>query len=278
MTLEPSIAVATLERALRQLLAHEFHQAWGDGWLDRVTKPEQRERWRARAQDEQSRRPGVLGLPDVGLEYSELYELIAMAEANWDKVARALGRKKSMVPLLERFERLRNPTNHSRELLSFERDYLSGVAGEVQNKVTIYMSTKDPAGDYYPRIEAARDSFGSAITVYDVIGDVAGVVSASEPRMIVQLGDVVTFTCVGSDPQGRDLAWTLSSTPRANIATGTSRSGEPIELQWQTAEEDVSEATAVQIYMSAVGARFHRSQRYDHRAYFLYIVRPPADS
>ncbi|WP_426593822.1 hypothetical protein ACPPVS_18855 [Cellulomonas sp. McL0617] len=275
MTLEPTVAVTTLERTLRQLLSRELRLAWGAGWLERVTTVEQRAAWQGRYEQERTRRPGASAVAPVGLEYSELYELIAIASTHWDKVAAALGKRAKILPLLEHFERVRNTANHSRELMPSERELMSGIAGEMRNKVTIHVSSQDAAGDYYPRIESASDSFGSAITVWDEVGELAGTVAEPAPRMILQVGDVVTFTCSGTDPKGRDLEWTLTRSTGGEAVIVLAASGDPVELQWHVEENDVGEAIAVSTHMSATGARFHRAHGFDYRTFFMYVVRPP---
>lgn len=274
MTLEPTIAVTTLERALRLLLSRELRGAWREGWLERATTAQQRKRWQERYEQEQARRPGAASVPAVGLEYSELYELIALLDEHWDAAGAALGKKKQVLPLLEHFERIRNTASHSRELLPFERQLMSGIAGEIQNKVTIRMSSQDPTGDYYPRIVSAVDNFGTAIVIADELDEMAGQVPAGARRMVLQVGDVVTFTCVGTDPKGRELEWTLNR-PRGAYLVVLGPSGEPTELTWQVSDEDVEESAAVQIYMSTADSPYHRWKHFDHRVWFPYVVRPP---
>lgn len=275
VTLEPTVAVTTLERALRQLLSRELRAGWGHGWLERVTTPQQRDRWQERYEQERARRPAVWGLPVVGLEYSELYELIAIADKHWDKVAAALGKRAAILPLLEHFERIRNTASHSRDLMPFERELMSGIAGEIRNKVTIHMSAQDPAGDYYPRMESAVDSFGAAIAIWDQMSEIAGTVPDTSPRIVLQVGDVVTFTCTGTDPKGRDLEWKLNRSGGGDQVVVVGASGDPVELVWRVEDIDVGESVAVSIYMSAAGGRYHRWNWYDHRTYFMYVVRPP---
>lgn len=275
MTLEPTVAVTTLERALRLLLRRTLQAAWGQGWLERVTTPAQREQWQGRHEQEQARRPGVLDLPPAGLEYSELYELIAIADKHWDKVAAALGKRAAILPLLEHFERIRNTASHSRELMPFERELMSGIAGEIRNKVTIHMSSQDPVGDYYPRMESAADSFGAAISMWNEMSEIAGTVPDASPRMVLQVGDVITFTCSGTDPKGRDLEWTLTRSTGGAQVVAVRPSGEQVELVWHVEDGDVGESVAVSIHMSAAGARYRRWSHFDHRTYFMYVVRPP---
>jgi hypothetical protein len=48
-TLEPSVALATCEAALRQLMAFTYRQEWGDQWLERISTETQRDIWAERA-------------------------------------------------------------------------------------------------------------------------------------------------------------------------------------------------------------------------------------
>ncbi|MEV0949031.1 hypothetical protein [Promicromonospora sp. NPDC050249] len=271
MTVEPTVAVTTLERALRQLMRREFEQRYGPAWLDHVTTPEQREKWKGRYDQEVARRPGVVAVPSVGLEYSELYELIQIAERHWEPLSGALGKKAKVVTLLEHFERVRNSASHSRELMPFERDLMSGISGEIRNKVTLHMTSTAPDGDPYPRIESVVDSFGDSIDIVPQLSEIAG---KSWRYVIVQPGDSVTFTCVGVDAQGRDLEWELRSTKSGGSDQAVSRSGEPVELTWRVQEADIVESNAINIQMSVKGATYHRANGFDHRVFFMYRVRP----
>lgn len=81
---------------------------------------------------------------------------------DWEALDGALGAKKEITVLRDRFEALRNAVAQSRELLPFEEELLSAIAGEMRNRVTIHISGQDPAGDYFPRIELVRDSLGNS--------------------------------------------------------------------------------------------------------------------
>lgn len=203
-TLEPSVALSTCETALREL-THSYGTSYGDDWLERVSTPSQRKAWEGRASDEkQARVPkGVARVPNVGLAYANFYDLVRIAEKYWKPLSGALGKQKSVLPLLARFDNLRNTIGHSRPLLAFEQDLMSGIAGQIRNQVTLFMSDQDDAGEIYPRIESISDSFGRRIESSVVDGEIAGSVTTRD--VIVRPGDVVTFTCVGVDPQGRDL-------------------------------------------------------------------------
>lgn len=90
---------------------------------------------------------------------------------------------------------------------------------------------------------------------------------------MLQPGDLVTFTCVGIDPQGRDLRWSRKN-PRSSEVV--SRSGEAAILTWTVADEDVTETAASHVYLERDETKYRRFGWFDHRAYFTYRVRPPA--
>ncbi|NLI85230.1 MAG: hypothetical protein GX440_07535 [Propionibacterium sp.] len=269
--LDPSIALNLLENALRDLMEHAYAEQWGPSWLDKVSTQKQREVWADRAQAERDRiRKGVAAVSPVGLQYSNLYDLTAIAEKNWQPLASALGKSKDCLPLLRRADSLRNTVAHNRLLVAHERDLLSGIAGQIRNQVTIYMSNHDPAGDIYPRIEKLADSFGRIIRP-----------SLDSPpsltaEQVLHPGDVVEFTCFGTDPQDRSLAWELwKPKVRQPVPRATTNAGEEACLEWVVSEDDVQERCWIDIRMSAVGARHHRNGSLDGSGVFVYIVRPP---
>lgn len=266
------MAVVALERALRYLMSAEYCRAYGESWLDRVTTSEQREKWAGRRDDEIRRRPGVTIPPLAGLEYSETYELIEIARVQWAPLATALGRQRRILPLLEHFERVRNTASHSRDLVTFERELLSGIAGEIKNKVTIHMTTQDPAGEFYPRIESVIDGFGTSISLQTPVTEIAG---SASPYTVLHPGDTVTFRCAGSDPHGRRLEWTLKST-RREFQRLVADADSTVELTWHVEDHDIVESVAAEVYMSVEGADYHRANGFDHRAYIRYRVRPNA--
>jgi len=274
-TLEPSVALSTCETALRELMTHRYALEFGPDWLTRVSTSTQRTRWADRAKTEADVRVprGVAQVPNVGLAYANFYDLIGIAEDHWGPLAAALGKMNRVLPLLRRFDTLRNTIGHSRPLLSFEQDLMSGIAGQVRNQVTLYMSAQDDAGDIYPRIESITDSFGRRIESTVVDGEIAGSVSTHE--VTVHPADTVTFVCAGVDPQGRQLSWTLHGPTHGVRCTVVGDSGQPIRLTWVVSDEDVTETASVSIYLRTHDAKYRRFGHFDHRAYFTFRVRPP---
>lgn len=276
-SLEPSVALYTCETALRELMAHAYATSYGPGWLTRVTSQKQRDSWTERAETEAKVRvpKGVAAVPNTGLAYANFYDLVTIAEKHWEPLAPALGRLKAVLPLLQRFDDLRNTIGHSRPLLAFEQDLMSGIAGQIRNQVTLHMSAQDDAGDIYPRIESITDSFGLRIESEVVRGEVAGTQGATE--LVLHPGDVVTFTCIGTDPQGRELEWDLAGPDHFRLRERVvARSGEPTLLTWVVEDGDVRENASVSIHMRAKDAKYRRFGSFDHRAHFFYSVRPAA--
>lgn len=254
--------------ALRDLMAFAYAKSYGPTWLDKLAGAEKLAAWSERATVEEKSRGkrGVVGVPSTGLAYANLYDLIAFADRDWEPLAPALGKKKDTLPLLQRVDSLRNAVGHSRALLVFEEDLLAGIAGQIRNQVTIFMSTQDPAGDIYPRIESVTDSFGRQRGPSWGHGQL--------PAIVLHPGDIVTFTCFGTDPQNRALLWRTSGTNTEKIIA-VADPGQPATLTWLVEDRHVSESTSISIRMEAPEAKYHRSNSYDGWVMFDYIVRPP---
>jgi hypothetical protein len=214
-TLEPSIAEHTCEDALRQLMTYVYSATYGPNWLQHIGSDEQRRQWTARHEQEQKKRTGNVAavVPNLGLAYSDLQDLLGFVHKHWEPIEPAFGAaaKSETKALLVRFESLRNTAMHGRTPLIFEQEMMSGIAGQIRNQVTIFMSTQDPQGDYFPRIESITDSFGNTFE-----GDPQKAQSQTslftpiKTGVILTPGQVVTFTCVGVDPQDRVLKFTFS--------------------------------------------------------------------
>lgn len=255
-------------------MTYAYFTEYGPKWLNKVVTSDKLALWDSRASEEARTRgtKGVASVANTGLSYANFYDLTSIAAKHWEPLAPALGKKVSILSLLDRFENLRNPVGHNRPLLPFEKDLMSGIAGQIRNQVTIFMSAQDEAGDFYPRIESIMDGFGRRIECSVVEGEIAGSVRTHD--IIVHPGETVAFECVGTDPQNRDLKWTLYSN-HAPRQTLVAPSGVPTTMVWKISEDDVRENAVVEIFLAADLARFHRFGTWDHRSYFTFRVGPP---
>lgn len=271
-TLEPAQALFACENALRTLFAHAYSVAYGPSWLEKVSTNVQRQKWTERREAELHRiDKGLAGVPASGLAYSEFYELVTIADKHWEPLSPALGKKSSAMPLLRRFASLRNPVGHTRPLYAYEQDLYSGIAGTIRNQVTIYMSTHDDAGEYYPRIDAAWDSFGNRIEGSLDAGELAG---SHRSDLILRPGDLVSFTVVATDPQDRKVEWDLHA-DGSPVETKIAKSGAETTFAWQVTDGSVKERSVAHFYMRVQNSPYHRAHGFDHRVFFTYTVRPP---
>lgn len=273
-TLQPAQALATCEQALQQLVDIVLKSKIGDDWISQVLSPEKVEKIRARRDEEIRKRArrGVAASPMGKLSYVQFFEIVEIIKKRWVDFEPALGKRSETIALLDRFDALRNSVAHSRDLLPWEAELLSGIAGEIRNKVTIYVTHQDPVGNYFARIESVTDSFGHRI---DNFADPHG--NSLDTGLTLHPGQVVTFSCHGTDPQGRDLRWWMLANT-GSLRNSQAVAGRDVELAWQVAEEDVSAQTVIIIYMASDGPH-HRSGgpfSYDQAALFRYTVLPPS--
>ena len=273
VALEPAIALETCENALRQLMAVAYEQAFGSGWLERISTSDQRQQWAERAVEESRTRKGVASIAEAGLSYANFYELLEFVEEHWEPLAQALGKKASVFPLLKRFDNLRNTVAHNRPLVTFERELYSGIAGQIRNQVTIFMSQQDPTGDFYPRLDSVTDSFGVR---YERTPEVKAIWPTVCADFTLHPGDVVTFTCIATDPQDRELEFALVRESSSQIAnTAIAKAGAAATLTWNITSEDVRQHAWVNIYMRVRGGEYHRFGEHDEQVAFRYRVDPP---
>jgi hypothetical protein len=272
--LTPSSALESCETALRQLLVHVLREKHGTDWMSAVFNEKQLAGFADRREPEQKKRTsrGVAVVSDALIDYTQFFELLTLAAKHWELVAPALGKKADTFALLRRIDDLRNTVAHNRALRPFEEDLIAGIAGQIRNMVTIYMSTQDESGDHYARIEEVTDSFGHEI---DAVQTMHASSVSLDTGITLNVGDVVTFRCRASDPHNRNLTWTLQPYPGSTTATATA-TGEDVELQWTVTEANVSADSSVWIRLIS-GSPYHRwSGRNDGWADFHYRVNPPA--
>lgn len=274
-SLDPAAAIATCEQALRQLLRSVIARNEGltlAAWAGAERVEQWTERSGVEAKKRQSR--GVATTSIDLLDYSNLYDLIAMCEKDWNRVAAALGKGKEVLALLKRLDELRNTVAHGRQLVPFEVDLVAGIAGDIRNRVTIHMSAQDPSGEYFPRIESVTDEFGNVL-------DGSQTLSSSNPLcdtgLTLRVGSRVRFVCHATDPQGRQLRWILRHHPDSTV--DISADGNDVELEWIVGPGAIGQQSLAQIRMVADGAEYHRWEgRHDGLAMFNYRVLPPSDN
>lgn len=268
--MHPTLALETIERSLRQLYELVFTAKHGSNWLADFIGSEKIGSLEEKRQIEADRREkrGVAAVSCRLVDYTEFHQLTDIASKRWADLSPALGAKREFLPLLDRFDQLRNTVAHNRPLLAFEEDLLSGIAGEIRNKVTIFMSSQPIGNEFWARIEAVSDNFGHTV-------DGLATVQISNPHVstgkTLRVGDTVTFECHATDPKGSPILWTLSTLPGGQICSAT---GESVQLKWIVEDANVGQQTSAHIGMKSDSANHRWSEGVDGLTLFYYQVLP----
>ncbi len=275
-TMDPATSLATAEQALRDLLAAVMYKEHGADWMDKVVEPARRQEWKKVREQEARQRVGhtLSGVDDLSYAFlGDIVEIIRKT-AHWKQFFEpVLGPRDEAFALLGILQTIRRPVGHSRPLLPFEEDLISGIAGRIRNQVTIYLSDQDPDGNYYSRIERIEDSFGNAFT-YSQGTDFSDILTVHTPTML-RVSDIVTFRCEGTDPHGRELTWRLDHAPPGEPVESP---GDHVDLTWKVQATDTGKKW-IAVHLRHEG-HYHRHVGEDLFAdatvRFYYRVLPPS--
>jgi hypothetical protein len=256
--MEPSEAVNVVEAVLRLAIRDVLGEGWrGVPGVDLPTLEERRT-------EEGKRRNGAVVDEDL-LAYTHLWDLQQIVLRRWEQFKPIFKDQSRFKVYMGRLDDFRNAPMHSRTLLPFERDLLSGIAGEFRNVLTLWRSERAPDMSWYPRIESVTDSLGHSLDPNEA--------TVRVPARL-QVGEVLTFRCVGWDPQDRDLTWTLK--PQSFLAPEVDRqTGGEVTLTWRVEDKHVAESSIVVIEMRS-SSKYHRHMTgVDASVTALYAVEPP---
>lgn len=247
-----NVVETVLRRAVRQVLGDSWHEGTG---VDRAKLEDRRE-------EERKRRTGATVDADL-LSYTHLYELKQIIKKRWAEFKPIFAKEDRFFVYMKRLEDFRNAPMHCRSLLPFERALLEGIAGELRNELTLWRSSQAPDMSWYPTVESITDSLGNLIPTG---------ISVTPSRL--QVGDEITFRCVGWDPQDRELNWTLNAMamqgPQLDRQVGTEAT-----LTWHISPAHVAEQSIVTISMLSSGEYHRQLGGYDFLATVFYAVDPP---
>ncbi|WP_432504295.1 hypothetical protein [Kineococcus arenarius] len=260
--------IAAMEQDVRSLVELVLSKELGPTWLEQSGLTAERiAQIEERKIEEAKRRIGVV-VDQSPLRYSQFFELKIIITKQWAFFKPIFGDKKKFEVYLDKLESFRNAPAHGRELLPFERLLVQGITGEIRNIVTLYRSSMDPSGNYYPAIESVRDSLGNEFIPQP---HHMGVHTGAR----LEVGQVIEFHCKAWDPQGRELHWTVERAlkGRALLASAV---GSEVRMLATVDETHVGEGFQLDIMLTSSG-RFHRHQRWDDSASFHYAVNPPVD-
>lgn len=264
--MDPTEAIRTIETALRNAI----HQVMPNGeWLS-AKKPPKRAVLEERRNEERKKRDGALTSDDL-LSYANTHDFTELIIANWEKFKPIFDDSARTKVYFGILNDVRNTVMHSRELLHFERDLLSGIAGQLRNQVAMYRNSDNPSRTYYPTIDSLTDSFGTV--------PVAGI-SPLGLRVSTRLnvGDQIQFTGFATLARGKDVEWFLQRQPtmgQLGRVTTIGR-GESLDYTYVVTEKDVRESLEIVIGIHS-DSKYHRNGNHDDVRSFAYTVNPPLD-
>ena len=272
----PAEALHDCEVALRQLIRSQL-AVRGPSWFERCVPEGHRRKAQIALQEARAKKGRKGELPPTDpdlLDYVPYEAYMETMEPEWSLFARALGKLARARELLGALGDYRNDIAHSRPLLPFQELLVAGISGLIRNQVTIFMSEKNAADEYYPRVESARDSFGNATTDL-LLTNQAGI--PIQAANVLRPGDEVTFEVVAVDPQGRDLEYSFTALQRGGFTPILSQgaSGERVRITWHVTKDNAFVHNEAVIRVSAIGAEYHRQGDVDATIVFAYTVLPP---
>lgn len=257
-----------LRNAIRQIMPN-------GKWAQAKGAPDEA-KLRRRQVEEGKRRDGVGTSADL-LDYAETYELTDLIEKNWEPFSVIFDDSARTKTYFGIIKDVRNSVAHSRDLVTFERELLSGIAGQLRNQVALYRNQENPSAPYYPLIDSFRDSFGNQ-----------GVQMYAPPAVRLDVGSVVNFVATATAARGRSLTWSVSkmnpSTYQFEEQIESGGEGERLATQYTVTEDDVREEFLVCIALIS-DSKYHRHQRgvslrapvCDDFRTLTYAVNPPHD-
>ncbi|MCG5463582.1 hypothetical protein MED01_001737 [Micromonospora sp. MED01] len=263
--MEPVESLRSIEIALRLVIKQVLGE---EDWLQARGAPDA-ERLTERQVEEAKRRDGAVVSDDL-IDYTEAYHLTGIVEKNWDRFQSVFKDKARTLAYFGVLEDVRNSIAHSRDLVPFERDLLSGIAGQFRNQISLFRGQHTPSSAYYPLIESVVDSFGrEGLTGMPYFQD-------DVPRLDV--GDVIRFSGRAFDAKKKGVIWEIKT---GYIPYGEKvpvfASGDTVEFDYVVTEDDVSESFVLSVRIRTDG-RFHRENHghpYDDERSFPFSVNPP---
>jgi len=291
-------ALEAAENALRDFIQEVLEKKFAKEWLEKCGISEKRRKqWEEWRDKEKEKDPTGIA-EDRVLYYSDFGDLRSIINRNWDLFEPCFKDKARIVSRLQELKGFRDTDAHRRELLTHQKQIVLGYCGEIRTAIIRYRSKQTPEGEYFPKIEYVKDSFGniskgSFVDKEHVLrpGDeVEFVVKAYDPldepleyrfrapgrescqvtweetkkaekyNVELDIGDVVLITPLfGFLPDGSKLV--NSEWTTSNRAT------------WRVTEEDIG--TYCMIWIAIRSPRkYHASEELDDAVQFFYTVLP----
>lgn len=255
-------------RAIETALRLSIFKVLDDGWLSASGAPDIAKLEEKRAA-EAKRRDGAITSDNL-LEYTETYHLTQIVLRNWEAFQPVFRDKKRTEVYFGILEDVRNSIAHSRDLITFEKDLLSGIAGQLRAQVSRFRNDLDGSTAYYPLIEKVRDSLGNP-------GLSASERGYDKPIARIDVGEELSFAGSAFSADGNSVIWKVQKTRSRHISTEQHEVavGDSVEFSYRFTEADVNEHLHFGIVVSTPSKYHRHAGATDDIRYFHYQVNPP---
>jgi hypothetical protein len=264
--MQPSEAVETGESALRSIV----REILGERWQQLISENDLGSTVERQGL-EPKQRPGALRTDDL-LSYVDTPILTKLVLNQWSRFAPVFGNRDRMKQSFNAFVVYRRRVAHNRPLLPFERDLLSGLAGQFRNQISLYRQKANPKPGYFSSIDSSSDPEGRPGS-----NELRTLLDSSP---IVRVGETLTFSATASDPRERRIEWDLQVTQEhipnyvMNIFD-VKAEGESVRLDWTPQPDDFGSTVYVWL-VARNGSAYYRS-RYgiDDSVVWAFTFEPP---
>ncbi|MEM7160966.1 MAG: hypothetical protein AAF487_00870 [Bacteroidota bacterium] len=250
------------ENNLRSYIDLVFAHEFGSNWYYEMRIPKKRlQVWEINRIPNELEPNAIKGKEKL-IQYAPFEDIIWILKRKWNAtLQKTFGDFEHLEVYLKIMQDYRNPESRRRELLTYQKHLILGVAGEINARITRARSVHELGNPGYPRIHSVKDSFGNLWT--------AGSPKRIKTNMALRTGDKLEFNITASDPEERELKYKIQSASNLN-------------LKWQSSHVLLLEITRKMIGKAKVfniivknDNKYHAYQSgYDDRVSFEYDILP----
>lgn len=196
-----SQALKDVENSLRDFISIILWNKHKEDWIQNCgVTPKRIEQWENKKAEEIKKLQSSVAEERL-IYYSDFYDLETIIEKNWETDFKVVFDDRSTFRVFfKQLEHFRNPEAHRRELLTYQKHLIIGIAGHIRNKIVVYRSKMETDDDVFPRIESIRDNYGNIW----IPGK--GHIST---ETLLHPGDILEFIITATDPLGGKLYYGL---------------------------------------------------------------------
>lgn len=278
--MEPTEALRSIEIRLRLVI----EEALGSNWIAQLAPSKQKriESWR---QNEAARR-GAHAAQEALINFTTTDDLRTIIAGNWELFSEVFPDRAEFDWLMKTITDVRNTIAHSRTLLPYERELLSGSVGSLNQMIAQHRAHVTNSRAYYPLIERAQDNYGT-----DWVRETSRERAATHPvdrdLTRVDVGDLIVMQCASTPVRGKRLVWKFWAQTKDGLmlsaesnAPDQTLHGDIVEFTHRVTEDNVREDFGIVILLRTDSRYVRNTESYtpavanDDVAFAYYSVNP----